>query len=295
MLVKSPGCCYRFTVKRVLSAVGAVLGIFSWAEAEELPAALDQPFLGCWLAFSDSRDFEFLIGGDGDAELFFEKNRERLTVGGCSLKIYYTVGERVKGKGGKTRWSYRRIVEDGFEDFGKETAEPPKGKPVSFTATFTGGIKVRITHVFSKSGVEISTKILEKGESKGDLRAGVKILVGDLFRHIEDEDLEEKETEAKLEDTRISVFPAGARRAKRIKFEDYDTVLTEECPKGARAFELESDRYGGHEFQLTTVNPDFGLLEFVQQKRLIHGFFVNWFPEPTKVDEKDARLEIRVK
>ena len=71
--------------------------------------------------------------------------------------------------------------------------------------------------------------------------------------------------------------------------------LTEECPKGARAFELESDRYGGHEFQLTTANPDFGLLEFVQQKRLIHGFFVNWFPEPTKVDEKDARLVIRVK
>ena len=289
MLVKSPGCCYRFTVKRVLSAVGAVLGIFSWTGAEELPAGLDKPFLGCWLAFSDSRDFEYLIGGDGDAELFFEKNRERLTVGGCSLKIYYTVGEQVKGKGGKPRWSYRRIVEDGFEDFEKETGEPPMGKPVSFTATFTGGIKVRITHV------EISTKILEKGESKGALRAGVKILVGDLFRHIEDEDLEEKETESKLEDTKISVFAAGARRASRIKFEDYDTVLTEECPKGARAFELESDRYGDHEFQLTTANPDFGLLEFVQQKRLIHGFFVNWFPEPTKVDEKDARLVIKVK
>ncbi|MCS5539418.1 MAG: hypothetical protein NZ804_05445, partial [Roseibacillus sp.] len=117
--MKSPGCCYRFTVKRVLFAAGAALSIFSWAEAEELPAALDQPFLGCWLAFSDSRDFEYLIGGDGDAELFFEKNRKRLTVGGCSLKIYYTVGEQVKAKGGKTRWSYRRIVGDGFKDFGK--------------------------------------------------------------------------------------------------------------------------------------------------------------------------------
>ena len=282
-------------MKRIVSALSATLALFSSVEAEELPDTLDKPYLGCWLAFAESRDFEFVIGGDGDAELFFQKDRKRLTIGGCTLKIYYSVEERVKAKEGKTRWSYRRIVEDGFEDFGKETAEPPLRKPVSFTATFTGGIKVRITHVFSKSGLEISTNILEKGESKGALRAGVKIIVGDLFRHIEDEDLEKRETEFKLEDTRISVLAVGARRATRIKFEDYDTVLTEECPKGARAFELESDRYGDHEFQLTTANPDYGLFEFDQKKKLIHGFSVNWFPDPTKVGEKDARLLLKVK
>ena len=282
-------------MKRIVPALSASLAFFFPVGAEELPATLDNPYLGCWLAFAESRDFEFVIGGDGDSELFFQKDRKRLTTGGCTLKIYYAVEERVKAKGGKTRWSYRRIVEDGFEDFGKETDEPPLRKPIDFTATFTGGIKVRITHVFSKNGLEIATKILEKGESKGPLRAGVRIVVGDLFRHIDDEDLEKRETESKLEDTRIAVLPVGARRSTRIKFEDYDTVLTEECPEGARAFALESDRYGDHEFQLTTANPDYGLFEFDQKKKLIHGFNVNWFPEPEKVGEKDARLVVKVK
>ena len=282
-------------MKRFLVTFSITLGLFLPAASEELPATLDKPYLGCWLAFSESRDFEFVIGGDGDAELFFIKNRKRLSVGGCTLKIYYVVEEKVKGKGGASRWISRRMVQDGFEDFGKETAEPPLRKPLGFTATFTGGIKARIVHVFTKSGLEISTRIIDKGESKGDLRPGVKVLVGDLFRHIDDADLEKRETESKLEDTRISVLPVGGRRASRIKFEDYDSVLTEECPKGARAFALESDRYGDHEFQLTTANPDYGVIEFVQKKKIIHGFYVNWFPDPMKAEENDARLLIKVK
>ena len=281
-------------MKRVLAgACAAVLAVLPGGGAE-LPSALDKPYLGCWLGFSESRDFEFLIGGDGKSELFFEKDRKRLTTGGCTLKIYYVLEEQV-GQGNKARWSYRRIVEDGFEDFGKETADPPLDKPISFTATYTGGVKVKVTHVFSKRGVEISTRIVDKGSAKGSLRAGVRILVGDLFRHIDDEDLEKKETEDKLEDTQISILPVGERRAKRIKFEDYDENLPEVCPKGARAFALESDRYGDHEFQLTTANPDCGVLSFNQKNKIIHGFHVNWFPEAGKVSDKDARLVIRVK
>ena len=281
-------------MKTVLSVACAAVAAILPTRSEELPASLDKPYLGCWLAFSESRDFEFLIGGDGDSELFFEKDRKRLMTGGCTLKVYYVLEERV-GKGEKARWSYRRIVQDGFEEFGKETDDPPLGKPVSFTATYTGGTKVKVSHIFSKRGVEISTRIVDKGEARGELRAGVKILVGDLFRHIDDEDLEKKETEAKLEETEASVLPVGERRAKRIKFEDYEVNLTKEFPKGARAFALESDRYADHEFELTTANPDYGVISFEQKREVIHGFHVNWFPEPAKVSEKDARLVIRVK
>ena len=129
-LVKSPGCCYRFIMKRIVSALSVALALFSSAGAEELPATLDNPYLGCWLAFAESRDFEFVIGGDGDAELFFQKDRKRLTIGGCTLKIYYSVEERVKAKEGKTRWSYRRIVEDGFEDFGVGRRDVRRPRPL---------------------------------------------------------------------------------------------------------------------------------------------------------------------
>ncbi len=281
-------------MKSVFTAACAVFFSVLPVAGDELPAALDKPYLGCWLGFSESRDFEFLIGGDGDSELFFQKDRKRLTTGGCTLKIYYVLEEKV-GQGSKARWSYRRMVEDGFEDFGKETADPPLDKPVSFTATYTGGSKVKVSHVFSKRGVEISTTIVDNGSAKGELRAGVKILVGDLFRHIDDEDLEKKGTEDKLEDTQVSILPVGERRAKRIKFEDYDENLSQLCPKGARAFALESDRYGDHEFQLTTANPEYGVISFDQKKQIIHGFYANWFPETAKMSEKDSRLVIRVK
>ena len=187
------------------------------------------------------------------------------------------------------------MAQDGFEDFGKETAEPPLRKPIGFTATYTGGVKVRITKVFTKDGMEISTEVIDKGESKGELRAGVKILVGDLFRQIDDADLEKRDTESKLEDTEISVRAVGARRTARVKFEDYDVVLTEEFPKGVRAFALESDRYGDHEFQITTANPEFGIIEFLQRKKIIHGFYVNWYPDSEKAGEQDARLLFKVK
>ncbi|HCQ34043.1 MAG TPA: hypothetical protein DIV54_11135 [Verrucomicrobiales bacterium] len=282
-------------MKHLAIVIGIAFGVTGFARAEELPATLDKPYLGCWLAFSDSRDFEFVIGGDGDAELFFIKNRKRLSIGGCTLKIYYALEEKVKGKGGKPRWISRRMVQDGFEDFGKETAKPPLRKPLSFTATYTGGIKAKITHVFTKDGMEISTQVVDKGESKGELRAGVKILVGDLFRQIDDADLEKRETESKLEDTRISVRGVGARRTERVKFEDYDVVLTEEFPNGVRAFALESDRYGDHEFQMTTANPEYGIIEFVQRKKIIHGFYTNWYPDPEKAGQQDARLLLKVK
>ena len=86
-------------MKHLAIVIGIAFGVTGFARAEELPATLDKPYLGCWLAFSDSRDFEFVIGGDGDAELFFIKNRKRLSTGGCTLKIYYALEEKVKGKG----------------------------------------------------------------------------------------------------------------------------------------------------------------------------------------------------
>lgn len=267
------------------------------ALADELPASLDKPFLGCWVAFADSRDFEFLIGGDGTSELFFKDGKTRLKTGGCTVNVYYALEEQVKEKGGKTRWINRAMKEDGFEDFDPETAEPALGKAVSFTATYTGGIKVRVSHFFTKDGVEIATKLLEKGSSKNDMRVGVRVLVGDMFRHIKDEDLEDRTTKSKLKESRIAVLPADSKRSsgKRIKFEDYELNLTELFPKGATRFSLESDRIADHEYELSTANPDYGLLEFRQTKKLLHGFLVNWWPDPEKTAEKDCRLVIEVK
>ncbi|MEC9054300.1 MAG: hypothetical protein VX633_03280 [Verrucomicrobiota bacterium] len=54
-------------MKRFLVTFSITLGLLLPVGSEELPATLDKPYLGCWLAFSESRDFVFVIGGEGDA------------------------------------------------------------------------------------------------------------------------------------------------------------------------------------------------------------------------------------
>lgn len=280
---------------RILTLLLGVLGCAAGL-AEKLPNGLDKPFLGCWLGFAGSRDFEFAIGGDGTSELFFKKGRVRHTTGGCTLHLHYVLEERIKNKGGKARWSSRQMQEDGFEDFGEETAQPEPGIPFSFTATYTGEVKVRITHVFTREGVEISTKVV--GNKTGnEVRAGVRIVVGDMFRHIKEEELKGRELRSKVKESEIVVWPVDARKTagEKIKFHDLDVNLSQVFPRGARKFVLESDRIADHEYQLSTADERCGRLEFRQKKVLLHGFNLYWWPDPAMVDNADCRLVIAVK
>ncbi len=261
--------------------------------AEKLPVLLDKPFLGCFVGFQGSRDFEFVIGGDGEGELFFEKDRKRLTTFGCTLKLYYVLEEWSEEK---NRWSYRTMKKEGFETTWTEGVLAPLEELIKFTATYTGDTRVEITHLFKKDGVEITSRIVES-KSRNRQRVGVKVIVGDLYRHVT-AGLEEREVKAKIRDSQIAVWPVGGARSSsraRIKLRKGEVKLPEEFPKGARKFSLESERYADHEFTLSTANEEFGKLEFRQKKILYHGFEVLWWPEPAKSEEKDCRLVIEVK
>jgi hypothetical protein len=255
----------------------------------ELPLIFDKPFLGCFVGYAGARDFEFAIGGGGTSELFFRKDRKtRLQTGGTTLKIYYVLEEKLDGK----KWTNRFMSEDGFATSFKETATPELGKPVTFTATYTGDTKVEITHIFTKSSVEISTRVVEK-TTKNEVRVGVKVVAGDLYRHIKEE-ITKREARTKIKKGRIEVWPVGSKRSKRIDLSDLELKLPEEFPKGASKFSLESDRIADHEYSLTTADPALGNITFKQRNELFHGFSLYWWPDPAKVKEKDARLVIEV-
>lgn len=256
--------------------------------AGELPLIFDKPFLGCFVGYAGARDFEFGIGGDGTSELFFRKDRKtRLQTGGTTLNIYYVLEEKVSGK----KWTNRFMAEDGFETSSKETATPEVGKPISFTATYTGDTKVEITHVFTKSGVEISTRIVEK-KTKNDLRVGVKVLCGDLYRHIK-EPMDKREAKKKI-NGRIEAWPVGERRSERIDLSDLEVKLPEKFPKGASKFSLESDRIAEHKYTITTADPALGNISFKQKNEVFHGFHLYWWPDPAKATSKDSRMVIEV-
>ena len=260
--------------------------------AGELPIIFEKPFLGCFVGFSESRDFEFAIGADGSSELFFRKGKkERLTTGGTTLNIYYVLEEKQKGK---QKWTNRMMTEDGFETSFKETVTPERGKPISFTATYTGDTKVEVTHVFSKDGVEISTRILGK-KTENELRVGVKVVIGDMYRHIK-EKLTERELKSKIKKSRMQVWPVDSKRSsgKKIDLYEIDIKMQEEFPKGATKFAMESDRLADHGYTISTADPKLGIIEFKQTKDLYHGFSLYWWPDPAKSKEKGSRMVIEV-
>ena len=272
----------------VLGLAGLLPGV-----AGKLPVLLDKPFIGCFVGFTESRDYEFALGGDGASELFFKKGRNRHTTSGCTLHLDYVVEERDESKG---RWVSRKMKEDGFDTAEVPTDQPEPGKPVVFTATYTGDTRVEITHLFTKKGVEISSRLVEK-KTANEVRVGVKVLVGDMFRHIKEGELPARELKAKLRDTEVVIWPVEADRSSGVKVRFYEigVKLPEKFPKGARKVSLESDRLADHEYTLATARESLGRFEFRQKRALLHGFSIYWWPDPAQSDERDCRLLIGVK
>lgn len=283
-------------MKRALTVVLALFGSLGSLTAKELPAMFDKPFLGCFLGFQGSRDFEFAIGGDGTSELFFIKDKKALRTNGLTLHIYYVVQEQM-GKGTKKRWVNRTLQKDGFETEHEATAEPPVGKPIAFVATFTGDTKVECSHVLSKDKVEIATKIVSK-KTKNPVRVGVRVVVGDMYRHVREEEdkLSERELKTKVKGSEIAVWPVGSRKrsGEKIDLYEIDVELPKKFPKGARKFALESPRLGDHKYSVSTASLENGTITFRQTKKLLHGFDLFWWPDPEKADDKDTRLVIEV-
>lgn len=272
---------------RVL-AIGmlAVMGLAIRVPGGELPAVQEKPFLGSFLGFSGSRDFDFAVGADAESELFFKERRERLKLNDSVIRFYYVLEEKIKD-----RWISRRMTEDGFETAYDATDEPEPGKPISFVATFTGETKVEIVHVFGKDTVTIANRIVDK-KTENEVRVGVKIVIGDLYRHLTGE-VSERELRSKIKKSTVTVEPVEGKKT-RLDL-DKKFTLQEEFPKGARSFSLKSDRIGGHEFMVRTEESALGRFEFRQTREAYHGFPFLWWPNPEKNGEKGARLVVEVK
>lgn len=259
--------------------------------AAELPIILKKPYLGYFLAYDESRDFRFGVGGDGSSELFFKKDDGNLLkTNGCTLRIDYVLEERIKD-----RWVNRSMREDQFTTSVEATATPEPEKPISFTATYTGDTKVEVTHTFTRDGLAIRTALAEK-TTENPVRVGVRIVVGDLYRHVKEGELDERDIEDKVEDSEVTVWPVGgsSRSGEGIDFDELDANLQKLFPKGATKVSLESDRLAEHEFTLFTADEDFGTFAFRQKKPLYHGFSIYWWPDPAKMADEDCRLVIEV-
>jgi hypothetical protein len=251
---------------------------------------IDKPWLGCFAGF-ESSGFDVAVGADGESLVYFKSRGKRLS-DTVAAKLNYFVEEEIKGK-----WVRRQMQEDGFDT----KQEPnPDAERVTFTATFTGDTKMEIDHVFNRSEILVSARIVDK-KTSNPVRVAVQTLVGDLYRNIErDVDKEDLEDvlEEKIKKTRLEIVPVEGRAKKydlgetmrESEKEEFESLIPE-----LKEVQLSSERIGSQSITWTTEEEDFGSLELKQTKPLYHGFYVIWRPDPAKAGEEKSRLSIEVK
>lgn len=255
-------------MKKSLLCVTAAL--LTAASGKELPLLFEKPFLGAWIGYEED-GFDAAIQGEGWAEIFFKKEQRdglaRISPF-LSLKLKYSVQEKIG-----ERWVNRSIEKDGFET---EIEASTEVEDIEFTATFKGGTKVKVNHIFD--GDEILTRIAQVStESKNELRIGVKVAFPDLYRL--KEKLSEDELEEKLDGDEIRATRVDKKRFKFDLHEEVDLADEKVLGKGAIEYSLESKRLADREITLSNAKGSKGVFRFEPTKSLHVPLDVIWYPE----------------
>lgn len=248
-----------------------------------MPQLTDKPWLGCFAGF-EGRGYDLAVGADGKSELFFKKGSSRVNIH-STFKVTYNLEEEVKGK-----WVRRRFTDDSFET--KDEAND-EGDKVTFIVTFTGDTKVEVTHEFEKTGIIIGTKIVGK-TTKNPLRCGVSVAVADLYRHMEDKGLSERDLKKKV-DAEIAGETVKGDRKKADLYKKPELGGSDYFEGGAKWFSFESEKIAGRTMTLRSVSEGSGSIEVNQTKTAYNGFYLNWYVDPAKAETSGAQLEIEIK
>lgn len=259
-------------MKKTLILVTAALA--TAISAEELPILTEKPFLGAWIGY-ETRDFDFVIDGEGKGELFPKKNVDGDNVRASAfhtIEFEYSLQEKVGD-----RWVNRTLEKDGFETDIEASVEIEN---VEFIATFKGGTKAKINHIFD--GKEILSRISQVStESKNELRLGIKVGFPDLYRLRNKAKMEEDEIEEKMEGDEIRATRIDKKRFKFDVFEKVDLNDEKILGKGALDYSLESKQLGDRKAIISSARGSKGTILFEQGKALdLHvPIAAIWYPE----------------
>ena len=239
-----------------------------------LPSLLEKPWLGCFVGHED-RGFDFALGTNGASQLHFKQGGNRISLF-ASFKVSYILEEKIGD-----RWVRRTMGEDGFDSDSKATDEPEK---VTFTATYTGDTKVEITHEFEKGEVLMGIKILKK-KTDNPIRCGVVVTIPDLNRGVEETELSKRDLKRWV-DAEVKGETLEGKRLKADLYKMPKLGSAEYFEGGAKTFTFESARIAGREVTLSLAEEETGRIDVDQTRPAMHGFSLNWWPDPEKAGAK---------
>ncbi|MDQ8188710.1 hypothetical protein [Roseibacillus persicicus] len=266
--------------------IGALLISASTLGADELPILTEKPWEGVWVGYEE-REFDYAIGGkEGAAKIYLKvKSKgemERISLF-RALDVHFVLEEEIGGK-----WQKRSVEKDGFETTQAASVDAEKFELI---ATHKGGTKIKVVHELDGEEIKISTSIVET-ESKNPLRAGVEVVIPDLYRIREE--IEERELKKKLKGDEIRAVGIDG---KKFKFDLHDEVnLGDEkvLAKGAAEFSVESKNLAKKTISLSSEVAKTGKILFDQRKSLHEGFKATWYPAETAAGKPVPQLVIEI-
>lgn len=239
-----------------------------------LPSLQDKPWLGCFAGYED-RSFDFALGTGGESDLFFKEGGDRVSRF-LAFKVRYVLEEKIND-----RWVRRTMAEDGFETSDKATDDPEK---MTFTATYTGDTKVEVVHEFEKGEVLIGIKIVEK-KTDNPIRCGVVVTIPDIYRGLEEGELSKRDLRKKV-DAEVEGETLEGKRLKADLYELPKLGSADYFEGGAKTFTIEAERIAGREVTLSLAEEETGRIDVDQTRPAMHGFSLNWWPDPEKTGAK---------
>lgn len=226
--------------------------------AERLPLLSSKDWTS-YHVVSKSRQHAVGICYDGSIDFYFLKRGKKDNIRWpVEMKVRVERrSEPVKGK--PEKWVNKKINKNGFVSPSKASEEVDS---LTLVGIVTGGIKFQIDIKFTKSGLQLSGKVLNDAD-QGDYRMVLESNIGKLSTV---SSADSKDADRVKDKTKGAELKFATRHSKLIKMKFYEVLDPKLLDKAEiTSLELKARKIGRKKLTWSLVNPDLGKLTVVSK------------------------------
>ncbi len=253
-------------MKKVVLPLVLVSALLIPAQAE-LPGLNEKPWLGYFVGIKD-RKFQFGVTAKGEAILYPLKRDGSVQSLFNPIKINYEILETMPD--GKV--VSKRVNEESLTSEQPATEDPTQ--PVKIAGKVTGDAAFELVIASERSGFSISGKVTDNGTLTNPLRFAVSVAFNPHRSNGEKSESAQEKFEKELKREEIKLTLTNRDREKVEFLEKVN--LAQKFPDGFTTAELDTEGYGGVEFQLEAVGPSKIVFEDKGEQEVWKGIPFQW-------------------
>lgn len=267
----------------LLFLVGATLLPVSPVAMAYLPDIGEKPWVGYFLGHQE-RKFRFGLNIEGKGLIQPMRDRKKPVGERTCPTVEVVIEELVPG---------RSPVRKKIQPMSLESSDPPTttaGK-VTYRGKVTGDAAFEVVLENDRGDFAIGGRITDPGKLKNPLRFSVRV----QYRGIYYKPKKNKAFEKKASKDRLDLVWTDGKKVKFDGFEKVDAKSDEVNGPGIQEIDVDFSPYEGNEFVFKASPNSSMRLWNNKSDSLYKGFSINWFPDPAKDPEHQARLHFTVK